>query len=101
MQCLEIQKHANAKEDHGIMSAMSAMQCPNTSRVETRHMKSHRLQALRVLSGSNVLPGEGVDTDYPVMRLAMDIVLGAAQHLTSLKKKNDAQNHNAWRSCFT
>ncbi|CAL1129032.1 unnamed protein product, partial [Cladocopium goreaui] len=25
---------------------------------------------------SNVLPGEGVDTDYPVMRLAIDIVLG-------------------------
>ena len=24
-----------------------------------------------------MLPGEGVDTDYPVMRLAIDIVLGA------------------------
>ena len=23
-----------------------------------------------------MLPGEGVDTDYPVMRLAIDIVLG-------------------------
>jgi len=42
------------------------------------------LQVLPVLSGSNVLPGEGVDTDYPIMRLSIDIVLGAAQHLTNL-----------------
>eukprot|EP00434_Breviolum_minutum_P030250 symbB.v1.2.026756.t1/scaffold2700.1/size72752/1 len=28
------------------------------------------------LISSNVLPGEGVDTDYPIMRLSIDIVLG-------------------------
>ena len=26
--------------------------------------------------GSNVLPGEGSDTDYPILRLAIDIFLG-------------------------
>lgn len=28
-------------------------------------------------TGSNVLPGEGSDTDYPILRLAIDIALGA------------------------
>ncbi|CAL1138086.1 unnamed protein product [Cladocopium goreaui] len=40
-----------------------------------RTLTSGSVRLLPLIS-SNVLPGEGVDTDYPVMRLAIDIVLG-------------------------
>ena len=34
-------------------------------------------EGLLPLISSNVLPGEGADTDYPILRLAIDLVLGA------------------------
>eukprot|EP00435_Cladocopium_sp_Y103_P069750 s562_g33.t2 len=40
-----------------------------------RTLTSGSVRLLPLIS-SNVLPGEGVDTDYPVMRLAIDILLG-------------------------
>lgn len=47
-------------------------------------------EGLLPLISSNVLPGEGADTDYPILRLAIDIVLGRERAEVKQKKRKSS-----------